>query len=431
MLAPMSISRRGLLAGGIAATALGLSACGSNTGRPSGGGGSGSSGGKPTLSQWYHEYGEAGVEDAVKRYAASYPKATIEVKWKPGNYEQAVGAALLTQNIPDEFEYANGPTLDMIKAGQVVDLTDALGDKKDEFNQAIMEPRIWEDKIYGIPQTIDMQMLYYRKSILQQAGVQPPTTFAALVDAAKSVATKDMGGFFAGNDSGLGVLGQMFIWSCGFDMLNDDKSGIGFDDPAFAQALTDYKAFRDDGKGALLQSASADWSEPAAFINGETAMQWTGLWVLPEVQKELGDDFGVIPFPAIGSAGKASVAAGAFSACVAAKGTDPDLAKDFATWLWVGQEDYQVDFSTSYGMHIPAKPALAARSDKLASGPGKDAATMVADSGKVPDLLWTPAISTAFGTMVGNVILKGENAQQQLSKLAATAKSELARAKKS
>ena len=40
----------------------------------------------------------------------------------------------------------------------------------------------WEDKIYGIPQTTDMQMLYYRKSVLDKAGVQPPTTLVALTD---------------------------------------------------------------------------------------------------------------------------------------------------------------------------------------------------------------------------------------------------------
>ena len=48
------------------------------------------SGAKPQLSQWYHEYGEDGVEDAVKRYAAAYPDATVTVKWNPGDYEKLV-----------------------------------------------------------------------------------------------------------------------------------------------------------------------------------------------------------------------------------------------------------------------------------------------------------------------------------------------------
>lgn len=429
MLASMSLTRRNLLtisAGALAVAATaGLSACGSNTGRAPASGGSGSASGKPSLSQWYHEYGEAGVEDAVKRYAAAYDKATIAVKWNPGEYEKLVASALLTSSVPDVFEYGNGPTLDMIKAGQVLDLTEVMGSAKSQFNTAVMGPRLWEDKIYGIPQTIDMQMLYYRKSVLDKAGVKPPTTFAELVDAAKAVKTKDMGGFFAGNDSGLGVLGQMFIWSAGFEQINDTKNGIGFDDPAFADGLTAYKAFRDSG--ALLQSASADWFDAGPFVNGETAMQWTGLWVLPQVADALSDDFGVVPFPAIGSTGKKGVPAGAYSACVAAKGKDPELAKDFVKWLWVGQEDYQVDFSTSYGTHIPAKPALAARSDKLSSGPGADAATMVAEGGHVPDLLWAPAIQEAYNSALTNVVIKGAAPKGEMEKVATKAKSEIAR----
>ena len=73
------LSRRQVLALGGGLGALGaLAACGSNTGRegaapaPSG---SGSAGGgtKPTLNQWYHQYGEAGTQQAVQKYAKDYP----------------------------------------------------------------------------------------------------------------------------------------------------------------------------------------------------------------------------------------------------------------------------------------------------------------------------------------------------------------------
>src|SRR5450759_5449484 len=129
------VSRRALFSAstGIAAAAV-LAACGSNSGLSSGS--SASSGGSgAALSQWYHEYGEDGVQAAVTKYAAAYTKDKVTVKWNPGDYETAVGAALLTQTVPDVFEYANGPTADMLVAGQVLDLTDALGSAKSQFNQ--------------------------------------------------------------------------------------------------------------------------------------------------------------------------------------------------------------------------------------------------------------------------------------------------------
>ena len=62
----------------------GLAGCGSNTGRPSGdasssASGASSGGARPSLSQWYHEYGEDGVEAAVKRYAAAYEQAHLRI----------------------------------------------------------------------------------------------------------------------------------------------------------------------------------------------------------------------------------------------------------------------------------------------------------------------------------------------------------------
>ncbi len=427
MATPRPIPRRALLSlGGGLAAAAGLAACGSNTGRPETGASSPAAGGaKPALSQWYHEYGEDGVEAAVKRYAAAYPEATVTVKWNPGDYEKLVSAALLTANVPDVFEYGNGPTLDMIKAGQVVDLTATLGAAVSQFSAPVIKAVSWQDKIYAIPQTIDMQMLYYRTSVLEKAGVAPPKTMDELIAAAKVVKTKDMGGFFAGNDSGVGVLGQMLIWSAGREMINSEQSGIGFDDAAGYQALAKYRELRTSG--GLLTSASKDWFDPDPFVNGETAMQWSGLWVLPDVQEALGDDFGVLPFPAIGSEGRQAVPFGAFSAAVSAKGKNVAAAEAFVKWLWVDREADQVDFSNAYGTHIPAKPALVPEADKIADGAGKEAAGFVDQLGHAPDKLWTPAIGQAMTGAITNVLTKNADPRSEIGDVAAKAKSEIKR----
>jgi multiple sugar transport system substrate-binding protein len=83
--------RRSLLkaAAGLAAAGS-LAACGSNNGR---GGGSGSG---TNLVQYFHAYGEAGVEQAVKRYAKAYTKANVSTQWITGsNFENKLFPALL------------------------------------------------------------------------------------------------------------------------------------------------------------------------------------------------------------------------------------------------------------------------------------------------------------------------------------------------
>ncbi|MEU9487183.1 sugar ABC transporter substrate-binding protein [Streptomyces decoyicus] len=412
--------RRLLAAGGGVAVAAGLAtACGSNTGR--GGGGSG-----PEISQWYHQYGESGTEQAVKRYAAAYKKAGVRVQWRPGDYDRQTAAALLTDSGPDVFE-VNGPLLDQIQGGQVVDLTAEVEPVKEDFHQAVLAPKIWQDKIWGIPQAVDMQVLYYRKSLLKKAGVQPPRTLDELVDGAKKLSDKKAKGLFLGNDGGVGVLGGTPLFAAGLSLIGEDGKA-GFDDPAAARALGKIRQLYADK--SLLLGAPTDWSDPAAFIQGLTAMQWSGLWALPQIKKALGDDFGVLPFPKDGSGGKPSVPVGAYGSAVSARSKRRSEAKAFAKWLWVDRTDFQQDFALSYGFHIPARISLAKKAEQLQSGPAADAVRYATDHGYAEPLLWTTADRTAYQDALSRIIKDGANPESELKTVVRKVNAELQRVRK-
>ncbi|MEU6771376.1 sugar ABC transporter substrate-binding protein [Streptomyces sp. NPDC046759] len=414
----MTMSRRGLLAAGAGAGVGLLAACGSDTGR--GGGGSGAE-----LSQWYHQYGEAGTEQAVERYAAAYKKARVAVQWRPGNYDQQTAAALLTDSGPDVFE-VNGPTLDQIQGGQVVDLTELVKDVEGDFDPAVLEPKTYDSRVWGIPQAIDMQMLYYRKSLLKDAGVEPPATLDALVDAARKLTGSKVKGLFLGNDGGAGVLGGTPLYAAGLQLVTGDGK-VGFDDPAAARTLG--KLHRLYADKSLLLGAPADWSDPSAFVQGLTAMQWCGLWALPQVQKELGDDFGVLPFPKDGG-GRPSVPVGAYGAAVSARSRHKEAAKEFVRWLWVERADLQEDFALSYGFHIPARVSLAKKAAKLRSGPAADAVRFTTEHGYAQPLLWTPAGQTAYQDALSRIIRGGASPESELRAVVRKVAGELDRVKK-
>lgn len=399
----MALTRRTLFTvGGLAATGA-LAACGSNNGRsPAPGGGDATA---PTISSWYHKYGEDGVEAAVKKWAAAYPSAKVNVNWVLADYEKSLSAALLTPTAPDVFENANGPTLDMIKAGQVVDVTDVIGPAKAQFTPTVLARMAYQDKIWAVPQTVDTQLLYYRKSALAARGLQPPATLEELTHVAATIATPEMGGFFAGQDGGVSVLGLPLLWSAGLSELSADNKKATFNDPALYATITAFKTLFDSP--GMVKSASADWSDASPFINGETAMQWGGLWDLTKVLDAHSDDVGVCPFPASGATGKQVVPFGAFSACVLAKSAHVTAAKNYVKWLWVDSDDKQVEFSNAFGVHIPAKPALFSKATKVAYGPGADAAKFVTDLGRSNALFWTAASAEAYSTAVSNVVKNG------------------------
>ncbi|MFB6719339.1 ABC transporter substrate-binding protein [Kribbella sp. NPDC056345] len=407
------------LGGGLAAVAV--AGCGSNSGRPDSGDGS-----KVTLSQWYHQYGEAGTQQAVERYAKEYPDATVTIQWSPGDYDKKVATTLLTEQGPDVFEYGNGPTIDMIKAGQVVDLSDVPGDAKADFTPALISRMSYQGKLYAIPQVADMQLLVYRKSLLSAAGVQPPQTVDELLDAAKKLTTDKVKGLFVGNDGGVGVLGGPALWSVGLDYLTEDGK-FGFDDPLAAESLKKLRELFTSK--ALLLGAPADWSDPSAFTQGLTAMQLTGLWTLPAIEKALKDDYGVLPWPKLNATtGAPSVPVGAYGSCVSSKSKNVDAAKKFVKWLWVDQTDKQLDFAQAYGFHIPARKSLVEKAEKLKSGPAAEAAKFVNEHGHAQTpILWSPKSGTAYSDALNRIIRSGSDPATEIKTVKSVVEAELKR----
>jgi multiple sugar transport system substrate-binding protein len=458
---PAPLNRRKFFAiGGSLAAAGVLAACGGNTGRAgtstagqagsaaesssaaggsssaasasisTAGGSSAAAGGKPTLNQWYHQYGEEGTKAAVEKYAAAYPAATVKVGWFPGDYDSKIASALLTAGAPDVFEAGNGPSIDAIQGGQVLALDEVLGAARSDFTPSLIERMTYKGKLYGIPQVVDMQLLVYRKSMLAAKSIKPPTTFDELVAAAKALTAGDLKGLFLGNDGGVGTMVGPSLWSVGADYLTKDNK-VGFSVPAVAKALGGLHGLFTSG--SLLLGAPTDWSAPDAITTELCAMQWTGLWNFATIQKELGDDFGVLPWPKFSAngAGAASVPIGAFGSCVSAKSKNPDAAKAFVKWLWVDNTADQIDFAQSYGFHVPARASLADKADKLKSGAAADAVKILQQNGHAQTpLLWTPASGTAMADAAARIIKDGADPAKELTAVAGKVQAELKRVTK-
>ncbi|MFC9681586.1 ABC transporter substrate-binding protein [Streptomyces sp. NPDC056948] len=385
------------------AAAGGLAACGSNTGR---GGGSGSGDG---LTQYFHAYGEAGVEQAVKKYAKAYKDANVTTQWITGNnYEQKLFAALLTKNAPDVFEFH--PQIQLVKSGQVADLTDIIEPVKDDFNPADIKSHTVDGKIYGIRMIDDPQFLFYRPSLFEKAKIEVPTTLEELIEAADKLTTNKVKGIFLGND--LTSIQHNVIWSAGADTLTADNKPA-FNTDAVADGLKQLRGLFTSGN--LLLDAPADSWDPSAFNQGLTAIQWCGMWAMPAMQQALGDDIGIFPFPKIGSAGKESVYNGGWSMFVNAKGDNVEAAKEYVKWLWIDQKKYQEDFATSYGFHIPPRTSLAQSASKLKSGLPAEGVKLFNEFGHFDNIGWTQAMIAAINDVMANSVRKGGDPKAQLA----------------
>jgi multiple sugar transport system substrate-binding protein len=410
------INRRSML-GGIGGAAA-LAALGAST--------AGCSSSDKGLSQWYHQYGEDGTQDAAKKYAKDYQKAKkvdVTVRWTPGDYATVLSKGLLGNKGPDCFE--TGLNLSMVRSKQVEPLDDLIADVKSDFNEADLASQSYEGKVYGIKMIDDPQLFYYRKSLFTAAGVQVPETLEDLVEAAKKLSKGKVKGIYAGSqsDSGLGGLSGLTVYSTGHTNLTADHSDIDYDNDDVGNALTMLHEIVKNK--SVLNGAQTDWTNPQTFLDGKVAIQWCGLWAMPQVQAKWKDDFGVFPFPAGKSGAKPAVYSGGWSQFVSAKSKKKSKAKDFVKWLWVDNLDLQEDWCLSYGFHIPPRKSLAAKATKLQSGPPAEVVKLNSQYGYGDDPYWTPEVSAPFADVFTNVVLKGNSATKELEKAASKSRAAL------
>ncbi len=385
----------------------------------------GSAGGaKVTLQQWYHAYGESGTQQAVQRYAQEFTKANpdiaINVSWIAGDYETKLNSALLTADAPDLFELGDF-RYQNVKNGLLAPLDDIVTPVKADFSPAALDTVTVEGKIYGVKMIDDVMMLYYRKSALQAAGVQPPQTFAELLDATRRLNTGKQKGFYVGTD-GVGEAATLLLWSAGADFFDSSGKKVTFATPEAIAAISGLKQLHDTG--GLLQGYPTDWSDPGAFANGATAMQWGGLWSLPDIKKAVSDDFGVIPWPKFGDNGKAAARVGGWYQLANAKSKNLDAAKKFVNWLWIQQADLQKEWCVKYGFHIPARKEVAAQTTEFSTGAAKDAVTISQQNGKSYSGLWNKASATLF-LQAATKIANGADAAAELGDAAKKAQAEV------
>ena len=371
-------------------------------------------GAKVTLTQWYHQYGEEGTHDAVLRYAQEYskthPEIAIRVEWVPGDYQTKLNTALLVAGGPDIFE--KQLAIPMVTAGQVAPLDDLYTPtvRADFLDKDLALNRV-DGKIYGIKMVGDTGVLYFRKGLLQQAGLTIPKTFDELSQAAQKLTIKNRKGLFLGNDGGVGALLQILPWSADSDFLVDNK--IVFNNERTAKS---YEKLRDLQKTkSLLIGAPTDWWDPSALNQGLCAMAWGGLWAFPAIKKALGDDVGGIAWPALDEKGTPATFSGGWSQMLNARSPHLDEAKKYINWLWIENKKIQEDWNLSYGFHVPPRQSVAQNAKALNDPVAALAVKNVKEFGRPTPPAWTASMSTALSDAATNIVKQGRDAASELA----------------
>ena len=392
------VGRRSVLALGGSLAAVGLfgAACGGNTGRGSsssssaGGGVEGHHGDAPAVVPPVRRGRHAAGGREVRRRRTRTPRSTCS--GAPATTTRRPPSALLTDSGPDVFEYGNGPSIDMIKGNQVVDLDRPPRRREvrlhpgprradDLPGQAVRHPAGHRHAAAGLPQEHAREGRRAAAADRRRADRRREDADHRARSRASSSATT----------AASGVLGGPLLWSAGLDYLTKDNT---------VRLRRPRRAPRRSASCASCSPASPCCSArpPTGPTRrrsrqGLTAMQWTGLWTLPDHQE---GPRRRLRRAALARAqrpgGKPSVPVGAYG--VVRQRQEPERRRrQGVRQVAVGRPDRQPAGLRASRTASTSRPARASRPrrDKLKSGPAADAARFVNENGHAQTpLLWTP-----------------------------------------
>jgi multiple sugar transport system substrate-binding protein len=113
-------------------------------------------------------------------------------------------------------------------------------EERSEFFSGTVDGATYDGELYAVPWYNNGPGLFYRKDLLDEAGIEPPTTYDDLVTASKELATPDISGFvFQAVQTEGGVINFLeYLWGHGGELLDENMEVILGDSEAGTEALT-------------------------------------------------------------------------------------------------------------------------------------------------------------------------------------------------
>jgi multiple sugar transport system substrate-binding protein len=311
-----------------AAVVLGGSACAS-----------GSGGDDDTVTLWVRDYQKSIMGTLAAEFNAAHD-TQVEVTLVPAtSFVQKLGTAVAAYQGPDIA------SLDLVFApyfasqGVLADVTDQVEalPYSGDLSPAHLSQVTYDDKIYGVPFTGDVSVMFYNKTLFAQAGLDPeapPTTWAEVREAAEAVAAVDdstHGFAFSGACGGCNIFSLTpLVWASGGGVLDDDGTQALLDSPEVGGALQLYRDMYEAGTMPELVRTDAGPNAASAFQSGTVGIRFDGTSFMSTLIGDGAVDFGVAPIP--GEDGGSASFAGGDVLSVMTGADNPEGATEFLEW---------------------------------------------------------------------------------------------------
>ena len=326
-----------------------------------------------TITFWHSFSDDAGVlmDEIVKDFNEGVGKdlqITVEAIYQ-GAYSDAstkMNSVLTSnqiENLPDVMNLDATGKINYNNSGVAYTLTEALADDPDYDISQILPAALsnWEyaGEQLGMPFATSTTIMYYNKTMLDEAGItSPPTTFAEITAMAEALPEKNAAGSDVIAFQGLPSTPTLANWigQLGSYVVDNNNGADGtatklvcVENGALKTFLTEWKAMYDAG---ALQNVEADTD---AFVAGQVAVFNSSSSNIATLLDKIGDSFelGVANYPRVNA--DASYGATVSGSCMVMFDKE-DALKKAAAWEFVqylASADVQAKFAAGTG-YIPA-----------------------------------------------------------------------------
>jgi multiple sugar transport system substrate-binding protein len=277
----------------------------------------GSGGDGPNTISWWMNPDSSGTQEKIAQRCTAQSNGRYQIKievlpQKADAQREQLVRRLAAKDSTVNLVYVDVPwTAEFAAAGWLREWT---GDNAAKASAGMLEGPLktarWRDRLYAAPFTTNTQLLWYRKSLAQQAGIDPSTnqvTWNELIDAASRV---PQGSRFvevqADRYEGYTVLINALTESAGGHILDNPAAG------ARANPALDSEAGR-AAAGTIQKLASSPAADNGISTSGEETTR---------AAFQNGKAWAMVNWPYIYETGRTNA------------GGDPQFAKVFADYAW-------------------------------------------------------------------------------------------------
>lgn len=243
------------------------------------------------------------MQEMANRFTKKHPKVKINIElFSWGEFYTKWTTGLSTGNVPDISSALPNQVTEMIDADAITPLDDVIKDiGKDRFYEAALAEGTKDGKHYSVPLYSHAQLMWYRKDLLEKAGLQIPQTWEELGQAARKLTGDGVYGLsvpMGTNDMQATRFLNFYVKSAGKSLIGKD----GKADLTNQTVLDGIKYWTD-----MYKDTSPDGSvnynvldQATLYYQGKTAFDFNSAFHISGVEAatpDLMDKIDAVPLP--------------------------------------------------------------------------------------------------------------------------------------